>query len=94
MADGTVSTTTVALTTNETEATVSDKKSMKKRAKHFLKKQKSGGGAPMKRESKLAKIQKSISGKHQQQYQSVPIVEVVRFNFTFDMSIAKKPKHR
>jgi hypothetical protein len=78
LADGTVGTTTVALTTNETETTIVDKKSMKKRVKHFLKKQKSASGTPMKPESKLSKIQKSMMGKHQQ-YQSVPIVEAVRF---------------
>jgi hypothetical protein len=79
LADG-----TVAITTNETETTIVDKKSMKKRAKQFLKKQKSASGTPMKPESKLSKIQKSMMGKHpHHQYQSVPIVEAVRFNLLF-----------
>ncbi len=77
LADGTVATTTVALTTNEIETTVVDKKTMRKRVKHFLKKQKSASGTPMKPESKLAKIQKSMMGKHIPQYQSVPIIEEV-----------------
>jgi hypothetical protein len=38
---------------------------------------KSAGGTPMKPELKLAKIQKSMMGKHIQQYQSVPIIEEV-----------------
>jgi hypothetical protein len=70
--------TTVATTTNETETTVIDKKSMKKRVKHFLKKQKTASGTPMRPESKLSKIQKSMMAKHIQQYQSVPIIEEVR----------------
>ncbi|CAF3822313.1 unnamed protein product [Adineta steineri] len=74
LADGTVATTTIALTTNETDTTIVDKKSMKKRVKHFLKKHK-GRGNPMKPESKLAKIQKSMMGKHHQQYQSVPVID-------------------
>jgi hypothetical protein len=67
----------VATTTNETETTIVDKKTMKKRVKHFLKKQKSASGTPMRPESKLSKIQKSMMGKHIQQYQSVPIIEEV-----------------
>ena len=55
-----------------------DKKSMKKRVKHFLKKQKSAHGTPMRPESKLSKIQKSMMGKQIQQYQSVPLIEEVR----------------
>jgi hypothetical protein len=78
LADGTMATTTIALTTNETETTIVDKKTMKKRVKHFLKKHKSASGTPMKPESKLSKIQKSMMGKHIQQYQSVPIIEEVR----------------
>ncbi len=78
LADGTVATTTIALTTNEIETTIVDKKTMKKRVKHFLKKQKSASGTPMKPESKLSKIQKSMMGKHIQQYQSVPLIEEVR----------------
>jgi hypothetical protein len=73
LADGTVATTTIALTTNETETTIVDKKTMKKRVKHFLKRK----GTPMKPESKLAKIQKSMMGKHIPQYQSVPVIEEV-----------------
>ncbi|CAF4514045.1 unnamed protein product [Rotaria socialis] len=75
LADGTVATTTVALTTNEMEATTVDKKAMRKRVKHFLKKQKSTSGTPMKPESKLTKIQKTMAIKHHQQYQSVPLIE-------------------
>ena len=70
--------TTIALTTDETETTVVDKKGMRKRVKHFLKKSKSSTGTPMKPESKLSKIQKSMMGKHTPQYQSVPIIEEVR----------------
>jgi hypothetical protein len=55
-----------------------DKKAMRKRVKHFLKKQKSASGTPMKPESKLSKVQKTMMGRHHQ-YQSVP-VEVVRLN--------------
>jgi hypothetical protein len=40
----------IALTTNETETRIVDKKIMKKRVKHFLKKQKSASGTPMKTE--------------------------------------------
>ena len=79
LAEGTMTTTTMALTTtDETETNIVDKKSMKKRVKHFLKKSKSASGTPMKPESKLSKIQKSMMGKHIQQYQSVPIIEEVR----------------
>ena len=49
---------------------------MKKRMKHFLKKHKSVSGTPMKPESKLSKIQKSMMAR--QQYQPVPVIEVVR----------------
>ena len=83
LADGTVSTTTVALTTNETEATIIDKKSVKKRVKHFLKKHKSGNGTPMKPESKLSKIQKSMMGKNSHQYQSVPVMDEVRLRIFY-----------
>lgn len=79
LADGTA----VALTTNELETSVVDKKSVKKRMKHFLKKQKTSSGTPMKPESKLSKIQKSMMGKHIQQYQSVPIIEEVRQSSEF-----------
>lgn len=72
-----MATTTVALTTSETEVTVPDRKSMRKRMKHFLKKHK-GSGTPMKPESKLSKIQKSMMGKHHQHYESVPLLEEVR----------------
>lgn len=44
--------------------------------KHFLKKHKSLSGTPMKPESKLSKIQKSMMAR--QQYQPVPVIEVVR----------------
>jgi hypothetical protein len=54
----------IALTTNETQTTIVDKKTMKKRVKYFLKKQKSARGTPMKTESKLSKIQKSMMEKH------------------------------
>ncbi len=54
----------IALTTNETETRIVDKKIMKKRVKHFLKKQKSASGTPMKTEQKLSKIQKSMMEKH------------------------------
>ena len=74
---------TLALTTNETETTIVDKKSMKKRVKHFLKKTKSASGTPMRPESKLSKIQKSMMGKHHHQYQSVPIIEAVSFDISF-----------
>ncbi|CAF1425575.1 unnamed protein product [Adineta ricciae] len=74
LADGAMATTTVALTTNETETTIVDRKSMKKRVKHFLKKHK-GNGTPMKPESKLAKIQKSMMGKNLQEYRSIPLME-------------------
>ena len=53
---------------------------MKKRVKHFLKKQKSATGTPMRPESKLSKIQKSMMGKNQQ-YQSIPIVEAVSLSW-------------
>jgi hypothetical protein len=56
---------------------------MKKRVKHFLKKHKSGSGTPMKPESKLSKIQKSMMGKHHQQYQSVPVTEEVCLNLFY-----------
>jgi hypothetical protein len=72
LADG-----TVATTTNEIETTIVDKKTMRKRVKHFLKKHKSASGTPMRPESKLSKIQKSMMAKHIQQYQSVPIIEEV-----------------
>lgn len=75
------------MTTNELEATTVDKKTMKKRAKHFLKKQKSGSATPMKPESKLMKIQKSMALKHHQQYKSVPVVEVVCLDLLFSLSI-------
>jgi len=83
LADGTMS-----ITTNEIETTIVDKKTMRKRVKHFLKKQKSASGTPMKPESKLSKIQKSMMGKHIHQYQSVPLIEEVRlliFLYTFMM---------
>ncbi len=38
----------IALTTNETETTIVDKKTMKKRVKYFIKKQKSASGTPIK----------------------------------------------
>ncbi|CAF0934963.1 unnamed protein product [Rotaria sordida] len=75
LADGTVATTTVALTTNEISTEPVDKKTMRKRVKHFLKKQKSASGTPMKPESKLMKLQKSMAAKHHHQYQSVPVTE-------------------
>jgi hypothetical protein len=58
-----------------------DKKAMRKRVKHFLKKQKSASGTPMKPESKLSKVQKTMMGRHHQ-YQSVPVIEVVRLHIS------------
>lgn len=87
LADGKMATTTVALTTDEV-TTPTDKKAMRKRVRHFLKKHKSVSGAPMKPESKLSKIQKSMMSKQHQQYQPIPLIEVVRsfvYSFVFSM---------
>ncbi|CAF0790229.1 unnamed protein product, partial [Didymodactylos carnosus] len=64
-----------ALTTDETSTTdkTSSKKSVRKKVKNFLKKQKTFSDTPMKPESRLAKIQRSIAGHH---YQRVPVVEM------------------
>ena len=64
------------LKTNENEIEIIDKKTMRKRIKHFLKKRKPSGTS-IKPESKLVKIQKALL-KCQQQYQSVLGKEVVR----------------
>ncbi|CAF3351203.1 unnamed protein product [Rotaria sp. Silwood1] len=80
LADGTVATTTIALTTNEISTETVDKKTMRKRVKRFLKKQKSASGTPMKPESKLMKIQKTMAAKHHQQYPTATITEEVCFN--------------
>ena len=79
LADGKMATTTIALTTDEI-STTPDKKTMRKRVKHFLKKHKSVSGTPMKPESKLSKIQKSMMSK-QHQYQPIPLIEVVCDSF-------------
>ena len=84
-ADGTAST-----TTNELETKIVDKKSMRKRVKHFLKRQKTASGTPMRPESKLAKIQKSMMSKQTQQYQSVPIIEEVRIERIFTLKISSR----
>ncbi len=64
-------------TTNEIQSMVMiDKKTIRKRIKHFLKKYKSSDKS-IKSQSKLAQIQK-IFLKNQSQYQSIIINEVVR----------------
>ncbi len=61
------------VTTNEIQPIIIDKKTIRKRIKHFLKKYKSSN----KSESKLSKIQRTFL-KNDSLYQSVIINEVVR----------------
>jgi hypothetical protein len=64
------------VTTNEIQPIIIDKKTIRKRIKHFLKKYKSSDKS-IKSESKLSKIQRTFL-KNDSLYQSVIINEVVR----------------